>query len=106
MNIGAIDLGFRKAEMAQHVESQVIELLIAKLELSPAEFLAEAELVEYELDVEGSGEPRLDARDLGLAEALGAKLCMTDRGRIGERAVAHRIGDDRLDRIRRIAERP
>src|SRR5262245_10725434 len=69
VDIGALDIGPGEADMAQEVETEVVELLVGELERAFAEGFAERELVEHELDVEGGSEARLDPGDLRLAEA-------------------------------------
>ena len=106
MDVGALDLALGKAEMAEHIEAEIVKLRRVELQDVAAERLAEGELVEHELDVEGGGETILDGLDLGRSEALPPQRFMVDRRRAGERAEADRIVDDGLDLLPAIAERP
>ena len=57
----------------------------------------ERPLVEDELDVEGRGKTGFDLLDLGITEALGAKLGMVHGRGVGQRAVTHGIANDLFD---------
>ena len=93
-DIGGLNLVFRKAERGEHVEGEVVQLLVGEAQRVAAEILAQREFVEGEFDVEGLGQALLDGVDVVLLEAFLLKSRVADRVGAGQRPVADGIGDD------------
>ena len=104
MIVGGVDLGLGEAEMAQEVEAGIGEPLGRDAQRLLAEFLAQGPLVEDEADVEGLRQRRLDARDLGRAEAMAKKRGAVDVRRLAERLVPLGMGHDLADLGLTVAE--
>src|SRR5690606_9290134 len=94
VGIRGLDLIAREAERGQHIETVVIQLIVAEAEDIAAEFFAEREFVEDKLDIEAARKSRLDLFQNIVREALGAERFVIDAGRAVERCMADRVVDD------------
>ena len=103
--VGGLDLALAEADLGQEVEIGLIQPLELQSKHAGEELLAERPFVEHEFDVESRGHGLLDRRDLLVREAARRQRLVIDAGGAGERAAAHGVVDDALDRVFRIAER-
>ena len=85
---------FVKPRAREHVEGDIVELLVGEAEDLLAELFAQRPLVEHELDVEGRFQRRVERGYLLVGEALGLQRTGIDAGRLVKVAVADRIGVD------------
>ena len=102
--VGGVDLGARVAEVAQQVETGIVELGRGDTEGLLAEILPKGPLVEHETDVEGRSQRGVDLVQLALTKAVTDQRRVVDPRRIADGAVADRVGDDLFDLGRAIAE--
>ena len=103
--VGGLDIGFREAEMPQHVKARIGQLLSRDAQRAGAELLAQRPLVEDEADVEGRGQCRLDLLDLRVAEAVADQCRVVDPGRVAERAVTDGVATISSIWLERVAQR-
>ena len=103
--IGGLDVLLREAEVHEQVERRVQQLVGVDAERRRQELLAERPAIEDELDVEGGLERVVELAQHRVGKALGLERGMIDGGRLGQRAVADRIGLDLGDLGLAVAER-
>ena len=103
--VGRLDVLLREAEVHEQVERRVHQLLGLDAERAGQELLAERPAIEDELDVEGGLERVVELAQHLVGEALGLERGVVDGGRLGERAVADRVGLDLRDLGLAVAER-
>ena len=105
VHIGGLDLALGEADRGEQVEIRRGNGFRADAERVANEILAKGPFVEGELDVERGRQRLLHLGDGLVGETLGLQGRDVDAGRIGERAVADRIGLDLRDLAFAIAER-
>ena len=104
MHVGGLDGVLLEAKRFEHVEAEIIQLIVSEAERVLAELIAKGPAVEGELHVKGAFHGRFDLVDLGIAEALVTKRTKRDGLAVFQAACTDGVIDDVVNLLLRVAK--